>query len=159
MLLSTHCHNQLSSSVSSKEICFKGCLYRGVSLEEFDGRTKQRLLHFSVQNWQCLQTEALLCSFPGSILVPLGIGREWTGTVLVRPNCRYKVDPLLKRESMFSDIYTAGRWDCLVRAERCVGGYIGLQAHFGLTLCWISKAQKAQVSVLGQMDLEDLGYF
>lgn len=46
-----------------------------------------------------------------------------------------------------------------MRAEKCVGGYIGLQAHFGLTLCWISKAKKAQVSVLGQMDLKDLGYF
>lgn len=52
-----------------------GCLYRGVFLEESDGRTKQPLLQFSVQRWQSLQTEALLCSFPGSILEFLGIGK------------------------------------------------------------------------------------
>lgn len=44
-------------------------------MEEFNGRTKQGLLQFSLQNWQSPETEALLCSFPGSILLSLELGK------------------------------------------------------------------------------------
>lgn len=44
-------------------------------------------------------------------------------------------------------------------ADKCIGGYAGLQACFGLIFCWMSEAKKARVSVMQQMDLEDLGYF